>query len=640
VPSLTKAPPAPKPESPLWSTSANDVWAWTQREPPSIWCEASGLVIPRNAMNAEPGPVNLTRTPYFREPIDLVFQPHIRQLWWYKSVQIGFTRYLTNLMCYILAHPDLAYAIGVLFPDEDTVEEYFGEELQPTIDQSDCMRKLKTGRAWDETKGEIWLQSGPIFGLYAGSVSRLARRSLRYVMGDEINKYRPFKVEASPITLLLERTTVHLHHARAIFGSTPTDQFGNITQGFNNCLDKRRYFMPCARCGFYQPWMWGQVKGFADAPGEDKLARAEWVRQNTPCVYECINCRKHTLDSEKASCVAAGVWVSGTGPDLERWQAVHEVGESGKLSAPHPTVADVALHIWAIVSPWLTMTDLAVRFIKAEGDLDKTRAFRNSTQALPFDDEVKNVRPSIVRDKKKIAPPPATKEAGGKVPKWAHAIYATADVQKDWGVLCIRAWGWGFKSQLLYYGTWESFDELFERSLESVFPTEDGGVAAAKALLIDSGGEVNRTAEVYDFSQRDTRILPTKGTDGRMRKLWHDSEPRPGVLLRTFDSQHFKDCLWRALYHQDPTHWMPHNEVSEQYCMEMASEHLVRERGKTFWKLKGTTRNEAWDAEVLQRAAAEMDGIGAAPAPVAETPKTSLDPTPYTNPLTSHKGKW
>jgi hypothetical protein len=59
---------------------------------------------------------------------------------------------------------------------------------------------------------------------------------------------------------------------------------------------------------------------------------------------------------------------------------------------------------------------------------------------------IKSTRPSIVRDKKAIAPPPLI------VPSWAVAVFATFDTQPDWLKYVIRAWGGGLKSQLIVEG--------------------------------------------------------------------------------------------------------------------------------------------------------------------------------------------
>lgn len=621
----------------LWTEAERLAWRWPERLQPSVWIETAPLYIPDNALNPEPGPYTFARTPYWREVVDLIAEAAVREVYIYKANQVGFTQLMLALLAYWAAQDP--GAAGLLMPDEDSVNEIFEEQLIPTIKATPELRKLRSARAWDATKDGIWLSSMPIFGLWAGSDSKLEKRPLRYVVGDEVNIYRGSSTNASAIQRLLKRITNWGHKGRAVFGSKPTTADGNITLGYQSCPDKRRYFMPCARCGRYQDWKWEQVRGFRDAPGADKNERANWVIQNQPCFYECEFCKKHTLEHEKAACVAAGRWVSGVGDGVVEWKPTQQVTDGGVVKGDRPISARVGLHLWAIVSPWLSMSKLAAEFIEAEGDPDKTRGFRNARRALPWDEVVKTTRASVVRDRLKIAPKPVSGMV--IVPKWATAIYATFDTQKDWFAGVIRAWGWGFRSQLLWYGQCNTFDEVFARGLQSHFRTEDGGVAQAKVLLIDSGGD--RTNAVYDFASRDPRIYPTKGESGEKLKLWRDTQVRPGVQLRLVNVSHFKSALWNLLHDADKTKWLPHSEVPEQYCLEMASESLVvdpKTRNRV-WQKTGSARNEAWDLEVLQRAAAEMDGIGASQAPATELdPSGRPDPDEYTNPMTSHIGKW
>lgn len=630
----------------LWSESARSVFHWRERLPPSIWVEQN-LVVPQNGINPTPGPYSFSVTPWWREIIDLIFAPGTRQLWAYKATQVGFTRLLINVLCYVAAHPELAGGAGLLEPDEDTVNEVFGEELQPTIDQSDAMRAHKTGRAWDETKGEIWLDTMPIFGLYAGSVQRLGRRTLRYAFGDEIDKYRPFRHEASPIRLLLKRTDRWEHNARAIFGSSPSTPEGNICQGYQACVDKRHYFVPCPLCGKYQQLEWPRIRGLKEAKGDTKFERAQWVIQNQPCFYECANCQQPIAQKHKPAMAQAGRWVSGVGDGIHDWKQVQTIDDSGNLHGDRPVSENIAVHMPAYLA--VEWNKLAAEFIEAEGDLDKTRDFTNSRQARPYQQRLKTIRPSTVRDKKAISPPPIGQTdpniRGGpvsKLGKWVLGLYATADTQKDWFALCIRAWGWGYRSQLVYYGTCYTFDELYERSLCAEFATEDGALMSPKVLLIDSGGEKGMTDQVYDFSTRDTRIIPVKGGPDSMKKNFSWSEPTPGVRLLLLNVNHFKNALDSLIHDHDQSKWLPHSQVSEAYCQEMASEELITDprTKRPVWVLR-QGRNEAWDVEVYQRAAAEVDGIGTAPAPSPETQKSEVrDQQGYVNPLTSHKGKW
>jgi hypothetical protein len=114
------------------------------------------------------------------------------------------------------------------------------------------------GRAWDDTKHELHLATMPILGLYAGSSSKLEKRKFRYAIGDEINLYRDQPGQPSALGRLLIRITTWGHRGRAIFGSKPTTTDGAITKGYESCPDKRRFFMPCARCGMYHEWLWSR----------------------------------------------------------------------------------------------------------------------------------------------------------------------------------------------------------------------------------------------------------------------------------------------------------------------------------------------------------------------------------------------
>jgi hypothetical protein len=100
-------------------------------------------------------------------------------------------------------------------------------------------------------------------------------------------------------------------------------------------------------------------------------------------------------------------------------------------------------------------------------------------------------------------------------------------------------------------------------------------------------------------------------------KLFYDTSPSRACGCGWSTRTTSRARSGHLLHDADPTKWMPHRDVSEQYCLEMASESLVKVKGKWVWKPNGTARNEAWDCEVLQRAAAEMFNVASA-APMAE----------------------
>lgn len=600
----------------VWSAAERRAWRWPERVKPSEWIERN-VRIPDNAFNAEPGLYSFDRTPFWREVADCLIEPAVRQIWVYKANQVGFTQLLMALLAYFAVQDP--GAAGVLMPDEDSIDELFDEELKPLFKATEETRKLLSGRAWDDTKHELKLATMPILGLYSGSSSKLEKRKFRYAIGDEINLYKDQAGQPSALSRLLIRITTWAHRGRAIFGSKPTTTDGAVTKGYESCPDKRRFFMPCARCGIYHEWLWSQVKGFRDVPGNDKYERADHVKRNGQAHYECPNCHKATEERERMASVRAGRWVSGY-LDGEVWKPVQKVTSDGAVTGERMESERVGFYVWGIASPWTPMSLLAAEFIEAEGDAEKTATFRTTRLALPQRQVIKSVRPSVVRDKKTFAAPPLI------VPAWASHLFATIDTQDDWFKYVIRAWGGGLKSQLIAEGEihesnapvaaehrkkW-AWDEAYRIGLESRFEFEGGGVVSPSVLLIDSGGD--RTNEAYEFARRDPRILPTKGMSKSGVKLFYDATPKPGVRLWMVDTGHFKGALYALMHDADQTKWMPHREASEQYCLEMASESLVSVKGKWLWMPNGTARNEAWDCEVLQRAAAEMFNVSAAVA--------------------------
>jgi phage terminase large subunit GpA-like protein len=147
-------------------------------------------------------------------------------------------------------------------------------------------------------------------------------------------------------------------------------------------------------------------------------------------------------------------------------------------------------------------------------------------------------------------------------------------------------------------------------------------------MLIDSGGD--RTNEVYEFSRRDPRILPTKGMSRPGVKLFYDTSPSRacGCGWWTRTTSRARSGTAGARRRPDEVDAAPRGERA---VLPGDGERVAGEgQGEVVWKENGTARNEAWDCEVLQRAAAEMFNVASA-APMATNtqalPRRSISPT-------------
>lgn len=593
---------------------------------PSEWTEQNRTLTA--AESAEPGPWRNDRTPYLVGILDAAVDPLVEELVFVKPTQVGGSECGRNLLGFWIDN-DPGPTMLVM-PSETAVDEQIKERIRPLLENTAALSRHLSPHKGDNTMSSIKLATMPLYFGWAGSPQSLASRPCRRVLFDEVDKYPPFSGrEADPISLGTERTATYGHRRLIVKWSTPTTEDGLIWQAFQNCGDRRHFMVPCPHCGTYQRLRFEQIKGFKNAPGKNKAERADAIVTQRLAYYVCEDpdCGLQILDWHKPKMLSRGRWVSEG----------QEVAPDGEITGPRPDSKRVGFHISALYSPWRTFSEVAAQFVLAEGDAGATQNFRNSWLAEPHRDLVAQPRASVIRSKANDAPPPLI------VPRWCQALIATADTQKDWFALAIRAWGWGFRSQLIYHGEAGSFEELYNATLLAQFKIESSGdrVTSPAWLLIDSGGD--RTPDVYDFSLSDpTRIIPTKGQPGtRQAKPITTTILHSGVVLRNINVDFYKDRLYSLIHDDDATKWMPHSEVSDAYCNEMAAEHKTRDRKpphRLSWQIKHSgARNEAWDLEVLQVAAADMANIGAAP----RDPEPEADQEGrVANPLTSYRNRW
>lgn len=581
----------------------------------SGWAE-SKRVLSAKAGAAEPGPWRANRTPYAVEPMDAICGA-VEQVVLMWSTQIGKSTMIENVIGYWVEE-DPGPLLYVM-PTESSIKETLEERLRPLIDDSlsdhivgpDSIQQ--TGIKFDTMRVH--------FG-WSGSPNSLARRSCRYVLFDECDKFVPFAgKEADPISLGEQRVTTYGHRARIIKVSTPTTRDGAIWKAWEGCGDKRRFHVPCPHCGTYQLLTFPQVR-WEKQPGGDKAKIADKIEMDRLAWFECIACKQKILDHHKPKMLMRGKWGSEG----------QEITKDGTITGERPKSNRIGYHLSSLYSPWVKWSKIAAQFIRADGDPGKTMNFRNSWLAEPFEDQISKVQPGMIREKSQLSP------AAGTVPKWTQALFSLVDTQKDWFKVHVRAWGWGYRSQLVYEGVCQTFEEVRRVGLQSQFNVDGGGLATPSHQLIDSGG--SRTDEVYQYALSEPgRIIPTKGASHQMRRPYSITKLPNGLTLILFDTGFYKDMLTRLIQDPDPTKWLPHRDVSDQYCLEMASEHKILDRkaNRMLWlPVSAGVRNESWDCEVLACVAADMANIGAMPA---EVPASAATVKAADNPL-NYRGRW
>ena len=176
----------------------------------------------------------------------------------------------------------------------------------------------------------------------ANSPASLRALPARIVLLDEVDAY-PGDVggEGDPVDLAIQRAEIYGSSKRILCISTPTEKGLSRIDRLYQETDRRRYFVPCARCGE------GIVLEFAAL----HLERGQ-------ALYRCPLCERDIEERDKLAMLEAGEWrpTSSCDPDTRGY------------------------HISQIYSPWTAWRDLLRRAAAAEGVSREARRFSSTAR--------------------------------------------------------------------------------------------------------------------------------------------------------------------------------------------------------------------------------------------------------------------
>jgi phage terminase large subunit GpA-like protein len=534
-----------------------------------------------------------------------------------KGAQVGWSELTRNVMGYwIDCAPD---PLLILMPDQNSTDAFREERIEPMLRNTPALARHVSPRAWDSKKYKVKLSGMWMFLAWAGSKTGTKSRPIRYLVCEEPDEYPPFSsTGGDPLSKAMKRLTTYQHtgQSRLLLGGTPTTRTGNTWKRWEMCAARYHMWVPCPHCNGYQLFTWKGVKWPELKDEPERAKRAEKIDGGNLAYYECEHCKKAILDHHKIRMLRRGIWATED----------QAVTADGRVVGPTPKAKRIGFKISGLYSPWLRFSQLAREWVEAQGDPDALCDFINQRLAEPFEEQRAKIEPSIIANKAKGAPAPM------EVPGWARALIATADTQgtdeKDgyfWYV--IRAWGYGYRSQLVDFGVCSSKEELRQRCLERPIPIQGQDRAVTpQMLLVDSGGP--RWNEVYEFSQSDERIHPAKGLG--LRRTWMVEE-RPQknhkVVLWEIDVEQSQDLLHRLIIDPDVTKHMPHNAINDDYCRQMCSKAKIYDpnRKREAWVEVVKNNDHIWDCEAMQCAVAWRVGCGT-PEPT-DTPAAKAIPS-------------
>lgn len=549
------------------------------------------------SLSAEPGQWRTNRVPHAREWMDSANCRWVRKVTLLTGTQISKTETLCNLVGYFV-HQDPCPIMFVM-PRRDDAKLMSERRLRPMVEASPALRAERTERQADLQSRELAFRNAIVYMRSAQSPADLASSAVRVVLCDELDKWPQWSgEEASPIKLVEERTRTFFDHL-IVTASTPTTRRGEIWRQFE-AGDQRRYWMPCPHCGKPQTFEFGQVKWDTErirTKAEMEEAREAW--------YECRHCSGKIDDRAKRAMVAIGWWVP-KGHDPIQWRDV----DSKTERHPHRSY-----HIWAAYSPWIEWWKIVAEHLYSRGVPADRMNFVNSWLAELWEDQVQDTTDAGVRAC-------IGKHRLGEVPAEALVVTSTCDVQVDRVEYHIQAWGRDEQSWLIGVGETNDWEELGDVLFRNTFGEQK---LPMRVCLVDSR---YRRPEVFEFVRKWPTVARMiagveRDTPQPFGTTKLEKHPKTGVVLPnsmtvwTVNVGWFKDLvssrIQRALAEPESKAgriWLP-IDAPDALKVQLASEQKIRQRSGNRevmrWVLKpGHQRNEAWDLQVYQAAAARM----------------------------------
>ncbi|MFA5321988.1 MAG: terminase gpA endonuclease subunit [Smithella sp.] len=547
--------------------------------------------------SAEPGLWRTSRTPYLAGIMDAFTDPKIENITIMASTQVGKTEGLFNCLAFCVDQdpgPSLFVKPTDLLAKIDSTDR-----LRPMFQSSPALANHLTG--WDDDMQKLYMKFDHMI-LYltgANSPAGLSSKPVRYLFMDEVDKFPKFAgKEASPIDLAEERTRTFWN--RKIFKcSTPTTKEGYIYRDYEKS-DKRRYFLPCCHCGHYQVLYFKQIQW----PKE--VADPDQIKNQALAWYECPECHNKINDTQKIAMLLKGVWIKDG----------QTIDKNGVISGDPPHNSHAGFWINALYSPWLSLSEIAAKFLKSKDEPETLMNFINSWLAEPWEELIQEKEPDQLKKH-------AQTYRHGTVPEGVILLTAGVDVQKDHFYYIIDGWGFGWESWRIKTARVETWEDVITDLFNTNYPAEHGAGSFQVILTcIDSG---YNTDEVYDICRYWSDCAKaTKGQEtlsGVPYKSAHiDKYPGNnkiipgGLTLYHLDTNYFKNKIhrWMQFNSDGITKFHLPENPDETYLRHLCSEKKVIERdnkgrGHEIWKMKaGYAANHYLDCEVYATAAAEI----------------------------------
>ncbi len=526
--------------------------------------------------------------PYQVGMLDALQEPNVHTVVLEMAAQLGKTTALSVACGYYMGHRPSP--ILIVLPTVDDARDYAEEQLGPMIAETPELAAIMApdrSRSKSNTKTRKRYRGGYLALTGSNAPSGLARRSIRFALADEVDRWAESAGTEGDQLEMLRQRLANVWDGKLVMTSTPGEKgLSKIEHEFLQS-DQRRYFVPCPGCNAMQTLVW------RDEAGRYRLV---WERDSRGAAiqgserYLCAACDREIEERWKMAMLAAGEW---------RPTALGKPGVIG-------------FHLNQLYSPWRRWVAIREQWERAQGRPSKLRVFVNTVLGETFEEDA-------------VASPELSgrlEQYPAEVPPGVGVLVASVDTQDSWLEAKVVGYGDGEESWLVAHqqfvgdpgqqAVWLELDEW----LQQRFATVHGAAVGVSAVAIDAGG--HHAEAVYKFckARLHRKIVPIRGGSGGRDFLGKPSRNnRYRVPLYTLNVDAGKDMVFSRMRVQKPGPEYMHlpDWVGEEYLEQLAKsekpvQRYVKGKGARRIYVKLRERNEALDLEVYALAALYMLG--------------------------------
>ena len=527
-------------------------------------------VISRQYPSPFPGPWRTARTPYLREPLNDFVDPEVEHLVLLFSSQVGKSEMLLGTLLY-------GYGIDpgpgmLVLPTLELADSVSVDRLAPALRSCGVLTvgtQPAAARSTDNAMRHKRINGLPLTIAGSNSAASLASRPVRNLWCDEIDKWLDKLTEGDPLSLAIQRTAA-FRRRKIVLTSTPTVKGASRIEDWYERSDQRQLYAPCPRCQVRFVVRWQHVRWESGAPQTAHI--------------ECPACKGRIEDAERKGMFEVAEW---------------------RPTAPFTGIR--GYRTWAVVSPWLRLSEIVSQFLAKKGRPDTLMQFVNEILGESWEPPAEKIEvASLLMRREQYA---------ADVPARARILTAGVDTQDDRLEALVVGWGDGEECWVVdresFFGdpakpdVWRELDTLLHRA----WAREGGGSSRVQCALVDALG--HRTSAVYAavVARQHRRVYASFGKDGGVSGQIVTSPkamatPQGNVLRVVVDASQAKALIYSRLNLADQagpgvTHFPM--TVGEGFFAELTAEELRTERNKygvpsKRWALRaGQPRNESLD---------------------------------------------